>query len=118
MRRIVLTLLLGGLLAVSMAAPAAARKGNLPSEVQGTYTYNQDGRSITVGYVCPGWTNVWGTDPYANYYAYVSKGQWAISISRHAPWKLDVSLQELLGLRLTEKAYQVLENDAATIPCP
>jgi hypothetical protein len=118
MRRLTSALLLGLVLAVSSVSTAGAAKPTSNSAIQGTYTYRDAGFSITVGYVCPGYTSVWGSDPYANYAATVTKGGWATAtMMRHAPWKLDLSLYEFYGVHLSEKASQVLAYDAATIRC-
>ena len=106
------------MLVVSGASVAGAAKKTSNTSIQGTYSYRDSGFTVTVGYVCPGYTSVWGTDPYANYAAIVTKGGGADgTIMRHAPWKLDVSLNDFYGLHLSEKAYQVLDYDAATIAC-
>ena len=109
---------MGAILATSAAGVAAcAPKSNTPPEVLGTYTYHDRGYVVTVGYMCPGYTFQWGTDPYANYYALVKGSKVSMSITRHAAWKLDLSMQEYFGLTLSPQAYQVLANDAATIAC-
>src|SRR6476469_8016191 len=118
MRRIILPLLLGVLLALATGSVAGAAKRTSSTDIQGTYTYRDGGSSITVGYVCPGLQTIWGADLLPNYAATVKKsGTATITIYRHAPWKLDASLSEILGLHLSDQAYQVLDNDAATIPC-
>jgi hypothetical protein len=119
MRRLILALLLGVLLAISTGSVAGAAKKPSTYDIQGTYTYHDQAFSITVGYVCPGLTTIWGADLLANYAATLKKsGSPPITVMRHAPWKLDVSLNEIFGLHLPEQAYQVLANDAATIACP
>jgi len=119
MRRFICTLVLGLLLALSSGAVAGAAKvGPVDAAVYGTYSYRDPaGFKVTVGYICPGSMTIYGIDPYANYYAYVSQGRGGGSIMRHAPWKLDLSLQELWGVHLSDRAYEVLSNDYATISC-
>ena len=111
------------LCALTIAMPAGARGGrnDIPPEVQGTYSYRDraSGSTVTVGYICPGdYLTFGGYDIYANYWGRVeSREKWKSSITRHAPWKLDGSMQEYFGLRLSAEALQVLRDDAATIPC-
>jgi hypothetical protein len=116
MRRILLVLILGVFFTVSQGALAGAATST-PPEVRGTYTYKTGGMAVTVGYICPGNTFTWGADPYANYYALVTKGKSWTSMTRHAPWKLDASLFEYYGVHLSDQANAVLTNDAATIAC-
>ena len=105
-------------LALATGGAAGAAKSDVPPQVQGTYTYRDGGMTITVGYICPGYTFSWGTDPYANYYAQATRSKSFMSMTRHAAWKLDLSMQEYLGLTLSPEAYDVLANDASTIACP
>jgi len=119
MRRFICVVLLGFLLALSTAATAGATKINgAGAEVYGTYSYRDGGYKVTVGYICPGYQGILGTDPYANYYAYVSQGRGGSSVMRHAAWKLDLTLQEFWGVHLSDRAYQALDDTAATTACP
>ena len=104
---------------VAFQGPLGASTTKPSPEVQGTYKYRDGDFTITVGYMCPGATTADGVvDPYANYYALVTaRKMWPMSLTRHAPWKLDVSLSTYLGLHLSDEAYNVLATDAATVPC-
>ena len=116
MRRLLGVLVVGFLLIVAngVAAAAAPRP---PSDLQGTYNYRDGGYSITVGYICPGLVTIWGIDPYPNYAAQVRSNRATVTITRHAAWKLDISMQEVWGAHLTPKAYDALAEAAATANC-
>ena len=112
-------LVMGVLLAAANAAAAGAAKNTTSStsQVLGTYTYSDTGNRITVGYICPGYVGAWGVDPYANYYAQLRSKSWTMSITRHAAWKLDVSMYEFWGVHLSPQAYDSLAATAATAAC-
>jgi hypothetical protein len=119
MRRLTLILLLGVLFAVANGAMAGAAPKGGNAAIQGTYTYRDQGYSVTVGYICPGgYTSIYGADLLADYAATVTKpGTARLTVMRHDPWKLDASLYALYGMHLSPKAFEVLANDAATIAC-
>ena len=120
MRRFLAILVMGMLLAVANVAAAGAAKNTTSStsQVLGTYTYSDGGNRITVGYICPGSVGAWGVvDQYANYYAQLRSKSWTMSITRHAAWKLDVSMYEIWGVHLSPQAWASLEGTAATASC-
>src|SRR5262245_684132 len=110
MRRFTLVLVLAAFLAVLGAAPAGAR-AKPPAGSLGTYSYNDGGMGITVGYTCPGTLGFFGIDPDAQYWAIVGKGQSSMTIARHDQWKLDSTFSAAFGFHLSPKAMQVLGND-------
>jgi hypothetical protein len=122
MRRLTFIILLGVVLTVSTSTVAGAAKVTVPPQVQGTYTYRDQGTgsTVTVGYVCPGVALPgWYADPWAIYYAQIQRqgNKFGVSVTAHAPWKLDVSMYQYYGVHLAPEAFQVLGGVAATTAC-
>ena len=60
-----------------------------------------------------------GPDINPNYWGKIEGrgNKMTVAVTAHAAWKLDVTMYQYYGVHLSPEAFQVLNNDAATIPC-